>query len=235
MLAEECTGGVKPFRSDPLQPQRLAALDGVQEVCRSRRAVANEQRVTVSSTMYSVVQKRRRLRANASCSRTASAWYASPASHNARNPALSMKTSAAAIEDAVDVRMRRGSFGTGLGTTTNAQEGIPGGILRQGNIQRLEPGGGFAPVREDQTLAPGDAAQHAFRFPAKLQHGDKLHKCYIKLNIHQGRSATGCLDGSNRLPSGQCLKGNGVILALPPQELAALCRSLRERAPELFE
>jgi hypothetical protein len=30
------------------------------------------------------------------------------------------------------------------------------------------------------------------------------------------------------------LNANGVMLALPPQELAELSRSLRDRAPELF-
>jgi WD40 repeat protein len=39
----------------------------------------------------------------------------------------------------------------------------------------------------------------------------------------------------SRLLAGRYLDANGVMLTLPPQELAALCRSLRERAPQLFE
>jgi hypothetical protein len=101
-----------------------------------------------------------------------------------------MNTSAAPIEDSVDVRMLRGPLRTWRGAAGDAQEGIPGGIIGHGSSQWLKAGSGLSPVRENETLAPGDAAQHALGILAKLQHGDGLHASYIKLKLNFKQAPT---------------------------------------------
>jgi hypothetical protein len=54
----------------------------------------------------------------------------------------------------------------------------------------------------------------------------ELNECDLPLDI---------LTDYAKLLSGQYLNANGVMLALPPQELAAMCRALHSRAPQLFE
>ena len=72
-----------------------------------------------------------------------------------------MKTSAAPIEDAVNVSVFGFALEAWLGAAADAQEGIAGRIRWRCGGQGFQAGGGFAPVGKHEPLAPGDTAQHA--------------------------------------------------------------------------
>jgi hypothetical protein len=96
---------------------------------------------------------------------------------------VSMKISAAAIENAVNVCVLGFSLGATLGGAGDAQEGIAGRIGRRGGVQRFQAGGWLAPVGKHEAFALGDAAQYALRVLAEFEHGDGLRELKFKWEL----------------------------------------------------
>ncbi len=100
-------------------------------------------------------------------------------------PALSMKTSAAAIEDAIDVCVLCFALGAGLGAAADTQERIIEQVGRGRGGQRFQACGGLTPVRQQDPFAFGDAAQHTFGILPKFEHGHGFHvvEVYVELEV----------------------------------------------------
>jgi len=80
-----------------------------------------------------------------------------------------------AIQDAIDVRVFGSALGARFGPASDPQEGIVVGISRWCWAQGFEAGDGLAAVGEYESLAAGDAAQHALGILAEREHGHGLH------------------------------------------------------------
>jgi len=88
---------------------------------------------------------------------------------------VSTKTSAAAINNPVDIRVSGSPFRTGCGPRTNRQKRIIWQNTVGRGCQRLKARGGLAPVREQHPFALCDAAQNGLRVLTELEHGDCFH------------------------------------------------------------
>ena len=86
-----------------------------------------------------------------------------------------MNTSAAAIEDAINVLVAGLAFRTGPSTAGNTEERIVGRIGGNSGLDRFEPRGGPPTVRENESLAFPEAAEDAGGVLSEVQHGDGLH------------------------------------------------------------
>ena len=90
-----------------------------------------------------------------------------------------MKMSAAAIQDAIDLGVFGFPFGAGSGPAGDGKERIVAQVRARRGGQRLEAGGGFAAMGKEETFAPSNPLQHAFRVLAKFQHRHGLHEVEV--------------------------------------------------------
>ena len=86
-----------------------------------------------------------------------------------------MNTSAAAIEDTINVLMGGLAFRTARGAAGNTEEGIVSRIGSNSRLDRFQPRGGPPAMGENEPLAFPDAAEDAFGVLSEVQHGDGLH------------------------------------------------------------
>ena len=110
-----------------------------------------------------------------------------------------MKTSEAAIENPVNVRVFGLPFGAGFRATGDAKKGIIGRIGRWPGSQWLQAGGGLASMRKHETLSLGDPAKHTLGVLTKFKHGDRFHKLKFKLKFKLRQ--TGISDHGNGMCS----------------------------------
>jgi hypothetical protein len=104
---------------------------------------------------------------------------------------VSAKTSAAAIEDLIDILMPGPSFRTPGRPAAYSKERIVRRIGWSCSRNRLQPSRRAAAVRQDETLALGHAAQNTRRISAKVKHRDRLYHVFnfnLKFNTEQGQN-----------------------------------------------
>jgi len=70
-----------------------------------------------------------------------------------------MKTSAAAIQNPIYVRVTGLALGAAPGAAGNSEERVGGRVTRCRSVQWFESRRGFAAVREHKALTPGYASQ----------------------------------------------------------------------------
>ena len=92
-----------------------------------------------------------------------------------REAVPAMNTSAAAIEDPINVLVAGLAFGTARGAAGNTEERIVGRIGGNSGLDRFEPRGGPPAVGENEPLAFPEAAEDAGGVLSEVQHGDGLH------------------------------------------------------------
>jgi hypothetical protein len=86
-----------------------------------------------------------------------------------------MNTSAAAIEDTINVLMGGLAFSTTRGAAVYTEEGIVERIDGNSGLDRFQPRGGPPAMGEHKPLAFPYAAEDAFGVISEVQHGDGLH------------------------------------------------------------
>lgn len=179
MLAEHGRGGMKARRVDPFQAECFAAFDHIEKIHGGTVAVADEQE---SDGLVDNVFRGEKTPL------FAHELLLEPEEDRvmliARVPqgekaAVSMKTSAAPINDAVDIGVFGFAFGTRNGTPANAQKWIIEQGGRRAGIQWLQASGRFAAMGEYEPFTLRDAAQDRLSIFPEFEHGHRLHQVKV--------------------------------------------------------
>ena len=97
---------------------------------------------------------------------------------------MSTKTSAAAIKNAIDIRMPGFAFCAGLGSASNVEEWVCCRVPGVSGIQWFQAGSGLSSVGKNEALAFTYTPQESFCISAEFKHRYGPHDVKFKLKLN---------------------------------------------------